>query len=173
MSYKCTLTPALSPRRGEEDRHRFSLWSRWNQKIGRGLSLNLNSVVTVLENGDGATAVGFKESWATSPKVASLARQPWAGGRIPFRIGRTSRRETNIRTGSWSQCMRKFERGLSMSLRANAKGAGFFTVRFFRRAGCSTAGKMPATTGGGGFGRPVSTHTSCDGFRKNSLYAVI
>jgi hypothetical protein len=70
-----------------------------------------------LAKGEATSPLGMTDS-QRFPKVASLARQPWALGRNPFGIGRTKRREENFRSGSWSKCMRKTERRLSLNRRA-------------------------------------------------------
>ena len=42
----------------------------------------------------GSTPLGLTGSWTELPRVASLARQPWAGGRNPFGIDRSYLSET-------------------------------------------------------------------------------
>ena len=52
-----------------------------------------------LAQGEATSPLGMTDS-QRFPKVASLARQPWALGRNPFGIGGKNRRETNLRSGS-------------------------------------------------------------------------
>jgi hypothetical protein len=73
---------------------------RWRKKWS-ALIMNLVFSATVLEKG-GTTPRGLPGPWMRLPKVASPARQPWAGGRNPVGIDRTNRREMNIRSRSWA-----------------------------------------------------------------------
>ena len=115
---------------------------------GRGRPASVGDAVMVLEKSGGTTPLGLAGSRTRVPRVASFTRQPWALGRNPFGIGRTNRRERNIRSGSWAVSRSEWNMGLCVNLREHAKGTGVFRCTIFPpgRMPGSTAGKMPATT---------------------------
>src|SRR5205809_913346 len=137
LSMNRPLTPSLSPSDGErvaEGRVRGGSWSQCMRKSERGLSMNLTSVGTsrcdVLAR-ESAGGIVAPLNAARTAQRAAPTRFRGSMREVLFRVGLSMNRpltpslspsdgervaEGRVRGGSWSQCMRKSERGLSMNL---------------------------------------------------------